>query len=1023
MPELHPMYAPSPNSPTTELSAAIDATQETIPIQSAGAVPDAPNLITLGTDEAAETVLYTGKSGNTLTGCTRGYDGTTAKSWPSGTRAARLMTAQDLAAVQDNVRAIAANQKETAAITRTLSQGLTLVDSDQPSPARVVVLGQTRYNLPGSDGGCESVAPFSASGPGTTELSATQKRSGNNSIKFTTTSQIRYFFKDYAHPLDATKYYIAAVWVYIESFTSGTTFELSLRDIGTMTGRYSAFANPAIVGSWQLVTIKIPAPNTLVGSGFRLLFGHSTLGTSVSYYDEIRIIEVTPAEYAAIGDTINGEDVDRLIPYIDGMQSVRGLAVTVKGRNIAKGTPDTIHANATLNGPYDVSATTTATYAEIARMRVPIIAGQQYALTVNRSGGGRAVGYWRNAAGAGIGNSWVWANGTSYTAPTGAAAVDIVFDNASAAGTYTFRDWMLVLGDTSALPPSFVPQQDQTHLADVTLPSLPNGVRDIYYADKGEVWRALGETRLSDLAFNGVITSGTNVDRIRYQRPSDMVTGNTAGLMVAEGFMESPSAWDAVANVGSFNTTATTALIDFIVAKGTTRQQFEASVNMDSRILYRLAAPDWEPVPHNGALTAHPGSNIVEIRTGAILREEVGTALISGSYYINTNAASRLSKRADVILDISGGNDSHLWSKQRRGTPEADYGYGFGRILAADYDATKDKRYVSYIVLDRHAYTTAVSEASVTFAANLGSVVGWLTEQQARIMAHLDKIDWEQLIDEAHIENLRFDRDRHEGQISELETEMDAVETGLSTHTGRTDNPHGVTKDQVGLGSVQNYGVATQAQAEAGAASNVYMTPQRTKQAIDTRLLNNVSLRINDGKLEYNDGTGWQAVASGNDYEPYSATTQVTTTTVTTWYTAFEITGEGEIHQIFGQLFSFGGNTPQHHIRITVDGVVKSLLTFASSAVITGLFMSDQLAHTRLSDTTLALQLKGTNLSISPDWVNWGAVGDVTSPHFGHVRLTYPIRFKTSCKVDVYRLNTTNSQSSVTRIGINGGVK
>lgn len=51
-------------------------------------------------------------------------------------------------------------------------------------------------------------------------------------------------------------------------------------------------------------------------------------------------------------------------------------------------------------------------------------------------------------------------------------------------------------------------------------------------------------------------------------------------------------------------------------------------------------------------------------------------------------------------------------------------------------------------------------------------------------------------------------------------------------HAANTSNPHSVTKAQVGLGSVQNYGVATQAQAEAGTASNVYMTPQRTAQAI-----------------------------------------------------------------------------------------------------------------------------------------------------------------------------------------------
>lgn len=45
-----------------------------------------------------------------------------------------------------------------------------------------------------------------------------------------------------------------------------------------------------------------------------------------------------------------------------------------------------------------------------------------------------------------------------------------------------------------------------------------------------------------------------------------------------------------------------------------------------------------------------------------------------------------------------------------------------------------------------------------------------------------------------------------------------------------------LAKADVGLSSVENYGVATQAQAEAGAAANVYMTPQRTMQAINKRI-------------------------------------------------------------------------------------------------------------------------------------------------------------------------------------------
>ncbi|OUN01112.1 MAG: hypothetical protein BAA04_13615 [Firmicutes bacterium ZCTH02-B6] len=58
------------------------------------------------------------------------------------------------------------------------------------------------------------------------------------------------------------------------------------------------------------------------------------------------------------------------------------------------------------------------------------------------------------------------------------------------------------------------------------------------------------------------------------------------------------------------------------------------------------------------------------------------------------------------------------------------------------------------------------------------------------------------------------------------------ADEAVAAHAGRTDNPHGVTKSQVGLGNVENYGIATQAEAEAGTATNKYMTPLRVAQAI-----------------------------------------------------------------------------------------------------------------------------------------------------------------------------------------------
>lgn len=62
--------------------------------------------------------------------------------------------------------------------------------------------------------------------------------------------------------------------------------------------------------------------------------------------------------------------------------------------------------------------------------------------------------------------------------------------------------------------------------------------------------------------------------------------------------------------------------------------------------------------------------------------------------------------------------------------------------------------------------------------------------------------------------------------------EVDVVQGNLNAHVSSANNPHNVNKTHVGLGNVQNYGIATQAQAEAGTANNKYMTPLRTKQAI-----------------------------------------------------------------------------------------------------------------------------------------------------------------------------------------------
>ena len=97
------MYAPMNNSPITLLTSAITAAATTIVLDNAAVVPAAPCLAVIGAGDDAEIIKYTDKSGNTLTGVTRGINGTTAKSWSAGTIVARNFTSFDQKLIQDNI--------------------------------------------------------------------------------------------------------------------------------------------------------------------------------------------------------------------------------------------------------------------------------------------------------------------------------------------------------------------------------------------------------------------------------------------------------------------------------------------------------------------------------------------------------------------------------------------------------------------------------------------------------------------------------------------------------------------------------------------------------------------------------------------------------------------------------------------------------------------------------------------------------------------------------------------------------
>lgn len=112
---LKTMYKGKINSPDTALVENIGPTNTVIKVTDISVFPDGPNLATIGTDEEAETILYGTKTTDSLTGCTRGFQGV-AKAWESNTIIARNMTEYDLQAVQDNITELNTNKAEKTSL-------------------------------------------------------------------------------------------------------------------------------------------------------------------------------------------------------------------------------------------------------------------------------------------------------------------------------------------------------------------------------------------------------------------------------------------------------------------------------------------------------------------------------------------------------------------------------------------------------------------------------------------------------------------------------------------------------------------------------------------------------------------------------------------------------------------------------------------------------------------------------------------------------------------------------------------
>jgi hypothetical protein len=669
-----------------------------------------------------------------------------------------------------------------------ISRGVNVIQSDQASGATFKVIGNTICNILGSDGGCESLTPFTIFGE-TTELSTTQKRSGTYSVKMSRSDSNgnAYIYRDYTYILDQTKNYLLCGWVYIDSYVTGSIV-MGLRDLNTLNGRYSINPNTSLVGKWQFVSIKIPKANTLVGNGFRLLFGLTGLNNNATvYFDEIRMYEVSDSDSSSIGTTITGAAIDARWPYVDSVQHTRGLSVAMGGGNMNP--PFTawgISPNASIVNPYEMRLVATASF-QNSFIDIPCAPSTTYTVSLNSLSGrmyieGRAAD--KSSLGI-LGGTEANVFVRTVTTQAGAKYIRIILDNRELIGTFTFSNLQLELGNVAT---TFEPRTQQYANVDTILASnVDRSIADSYDSATGQAFRrwelgykvdgSLPVTFANNYTgykrvnvpisyFSGTIKQYGPINAVKYngsvikdgnsEIAADTWNSGTSALWISLSNAETgwvdgitPTAlaakapfngWKANGNNGSVYNSWVSVLTGAAPATNTEAYVaankapgWDAYATLD----YVRATPITEQLSGDlGGMAMVKGGNMVELLEGVVVREKVTPFLSGGLYYINdTNLpVSKLDYRAEKILAVyKGAEIDPLWRIQF-GAGNA-YGSGKAVIAIADYDPAAEY-FVDYIALDKHTYTVNAVDATLVYRSTLGGAVAQATQDIAKLQQH-----------------------------------------------------------------------------------------------------------------------------------------------------------------------------------------------------------------------------------------------------------------------------------------------
>jgi hypothetical protein len=692
----------------------------------------------------------------------------------------------------------------TGDIKQNLTNGLQIVGSNKNSPYNALnIVGRTLVNLLGRVGNCEDTSKW-IDGAATVVLDTTNKVYGNSSIKLTASGSSDHY-RQTAVTVQPNRYYVfvgeikpvtGKAAIRLVTQTSGAAVvQTPFTPIISDTTKFSLARIKLATGSTEVSCIVRPQIHNAANA---IVF---TAAGENSYFDGIRMYEVTLAEYDAF-DALTDSQIAAKYPYLDDVKHVNAPYVIKYGENLLPSFNEwTLHANAVATEPYKLTLTATALN-QHSSFAVSVIPNTTYTFSNSITGDSNLrVGISR------VQNSSVAAD--YYGSRTGGTPVTfttepttyVVYINfySAASGTFILTNPMLNLGATAK---PFKPRNDDSlFFPNVQLASSVDGtVYDTLYKDKGKYFV---ERRFKDMVLDGSLAwvysnDFVGVKQVRINAGGFPVgiagsgvvtkydgkiilTGTTSvgdnNAVSADGnfylgISDTDSGWgESYAPTSdevkayfygwrmfqegqnaftSLYTSGTKWWVNRATAITTSTLptvQIGASTFWTSyKLTYQLASPVFEEIAVDAGMSLHEGLNQLEVGQGVVVREKVVPSLRNdGLYYgINTLVFSTptytytaLKNRTNSILTVY--KNGRIDNSWTIGkNGQSTIWSGGGYAYNTPANYDTTATYeVSYIALDQYLLSAPVQTVTGETASNLKTVVDAVAANQADVEARV----------------------------------------------------------------------------------------------------------------------------------------------------------------------------------------------------------------------------------------------------------------------------------------------